>query len=70
MEETNRQYPQTPLQAKPAPSGGEDVIDLMEIGYLLWNHILMILLCLVIGAAGAFAYTKFCITKQYTATTS
>ena len=27
MEETNRQYPQTPLQAKPAPSGGEDVID-------------------------------------------
>ena len=70
MEETNRQYPQTPLQEKPAPSNGEDVIDLMEIGYLLWNHILMILLCLVIGAAGAFAYTKFCITKQYTATTS
>lgn len=70
MEETNRQYPQTPQQAKQVPPGGEDVIDLMEIGYLLWNHILMILLCLVIGAAGAFAFTKFCITKQYTATTS
>ena len=51
-------------------SEDEDVIDLMEIAYLLWNHILSILLCLFVGAAGASAFTKLCITKQYTATSS
>ena len=45
-------------------------IDLMEIVHLLWTNILGILLCLFVGAAGTFAFTKLCITKQYTATTS
>ena len=61
MEDKNRQT---------VISSDEDVIDLMEIAYLLWSHILSILLCLFVGAAGAFAFTKLCITKQYTATSS
>lgn len=76
MDENNKQYPviwdgnglittQAVVQEE-----DEEEIDVAEILYLLWNHILQIILCLVVGAVAAFAFTKLCITKQYTATTS
>ncbi|MBO4389999.1 MAG: capsular polysaccharide biosynthesis protein [Lachnospiraceae bacterium] len=47
---------------------GEKEIDLIEIFYLLWDHIFEIILCMVIGAAVAYLYTYFLVTPQYTAT--
>jgi len=47
---------------------GEKEIDLIEIFYLLWDHIIEIILCMVIGAAVAFLFTRFLVTPQYTAT--
>lgn len=49
-------------------SNDEMEIDLVEIFYLLWNNILKILLCLVISAVVAFAYSYFMITPLYKAT--
>ena len=46
----------------------EDVIDLMEIGYILWNHIVEIMICILLGAVACFGYTKVFVQKQYTAT--
>lgn len=43
-------------------------IDLVEVFYLLWNNIMKILLCLVLGAAAAFAYSFFMIKPLYKAT--
>lgn len=59
-----------PVIVKQAATDTEEEIDLLELGYMLWKHIVQIILCLVIGGAGAFAYTKFLVTKQYTATAS
>lgn len=46
-----------------------DTIDLVEVFYLLWGHILQIVACLAAGGIIAFAYTYFLITPQYQATT-
>ena len=46
----------------------EDVVDLMEIGYILWNHIVEIMICILLGAVASFGYTKVFVQKQYTAT--
>ena len=46
----------------------EDVIDLMEIGYILWSHIVEIMICILLGAVACFGYTKVFVQKQYTAT--
>lgn len=48
----------------------EDVIDLLEVARAILKHIkLIILLCVVFGAAGFFG-TKFLIAPKYTASTS
>lgn len=48
----------------------DDVIDLVELFYVLWGHAWQIILCLVLGAAIAFGVTKFLITPMYQATSS
>ena len=48
----------------------DDVIDLVELFYVLWGHAWQIILCLVLGAAVAFGVTKFLITPMYQATSS
>lgn len=48
----------------------EDVIDLVELFYVLWGHAWQIILCLIAGAAIAFAYTYFLVTPLYQATSS
>ena len=40
----------------------DDVIDLVELFYVLWGHVWQIILCLILGAAIAFGVTKFLIT--------
>lgn len=48
----------------------EDVIDLLEVARAILKHIkLIILLCVIFGAAGFFG-TKFLIAPKYTASTS
>ena len=51
-------------------SEDDEEIDLRELGYMLWKHIVQIVMCLVAGAVLAFCYTTFLVTKQYTATAS
>lgn len=48
----------------------EDTIDLVELFYVLWGHVWQILLCLVLGAAVAFGYTRFLVTPLYKAASS
>lgn len=48
----------------------DDVIDLVELFYVLWGHAWQIILCLIAGAAIAFAYTYFWVTPLYKATSS
>ena len=48
----------------------DDVIDLVELFYVLWGHAWQIILCLIAGAAIAFAYTYFLVTPLYEATSS
>lgn len=48
----------------------DDVIDLVELFYALWGHAWQIILCLIAGAAIAFAYTYFLVTPLYKATSS
>jgi capsular polysaccharide biosynthesis protein len=43
-------------------------IDLVEIFYLLWEHVVQIILCLIAGAIVAFVYSYFLIAPTYTAT--
>lgn len=45
--------------------GGE--IDLVEIFYLFWGHMVQIILCAVLGGLLAFGYTRFLITPLYQA---
>ena len=47
-----------------------DEIDLVEVFYVLWKHIVQIIICGLIGGAAAFGYTKVFITPQFTATSS
>ena len=46
----------------------EDEIDLVELFYLLWGHMLQIIACVIVGGAAAFAYTYFLVTPMYQAT--
>lgn len=46
----------------------EEEIDLSEIFYLLWNHVIEIILCLFSGCVAALLITVFLITPKYTAT--
>ena len=48
----------------------DDVIDLVELFYVMWGHAWQIILCLIAGAAIAFAYTYFLVTPLYKATSS
>ncbi|MBR2812575.1 MAG: hypothetical protein IKD69_14460 [Solobacterium sp.] len=43
-------------------------IDLVEIFYLLWDNIIQIILCFVVGAVIAFGYSYAGITPMYKAT--
>ena len=43
----------------------EDEIDLVELFYLLWGHMLQIIACVIVGGAAAFAYTYFMVTPLY-----
>ncbi len=62
----NSNYNYTPQQL---PVSNDEVeIDLVEVFYLLWANILKIILCLVLGAGVAFAYSFFLITPKYQAT--
>ncbi len=45
-----------------------DEIDLIELAGVLWRKILVLLLCLIIGASAAGVVTHFFITPQYQAT--
>lgn len=46
----------------------EDEIDLVELFYLLWGHVLQIIACVIVGGAAAFVCTYFFITPMYQAT--
>ena len=46
----------------------EDEIDLVELFYLLWGHMLQIIACVIVGGAAAFAYTYFMVMPMYQAT--
>lgn len=61
------QLPQTPVKAA---NNTADTIDLVEVFYLLWGHILQILACFLAGALLAFGVTYFFITPQYQASAS
>lgn len=47
---------------------GGNEIDLVEVFYMLWDHLLQIVLALVLGGVLAFTYTRYMITPMYTAT--
>ncbi len=63
--ETNSQLSQT---ASIINDSDEEEIDLSEIAYLLWGHILEIVSALLGGAILAFIITFFLIAPKYTAT--
>ena len=46
----------------------EDEIDLVDLFYLLWSHLLQIVACVILGGAAAFTYTYFLVTPLYQAT--
>lgn len=43
----------------------EEEIDLVEVFYLLWGHILQIIACFLAGALLAFGFTYFFVTPMY-----
>lgn len=51
-------------------ASGEDEIDLVEVFYLLWGHILQIIACFLVGAILAFGFTYFFVTPKYQASAS
>lgn len=65
---------QNATQARPEPltlalrEQRGDEIDLVELFYLLWGHLIQIIVCLIVGGAAAFAYTYFLVTPLYQAT--
>ena len=65
--ETKAMAPISQIQRNPR---NEDVIDLVEVFYLLLDHWWQIFLCLVLGAGIAFGVTKFLMTPLYKATSS
>ena len=65
--ETKAMAPISQIQRNPRD---EEVIDLVEVFYLLLDHWWQIFLCLVLGAGIAFGVTKFLMTPLYEATSS
>lgn len=51
----------------PAQERQKDEVDLTELLYLLWEHLLQIAVCFVLGGAAAFAVTYFLMEPQYQA---
>lgn len=49
------------------PTGASDAgkIDLVEIFYLFWSHVIQIVACAILGAILAFIGTKFFVTPLY-----
>ncbi len=60
--------PQPSVIASANGSDDEIEIDLVELFYVLWDKIWIILLSLVIGGAAAFIYTYALVTPMYAAT--
>ena len=56
-----------PAMVRPAEND-EIEIDLVELAYMLWQHIFGILICFAAGALAAFLYTRYYVTPLYTAT--
>ena len=48
----------------------EEEIDLVELAYMLWSHILQILACLLAGAMLAWGVTYFFMTPMFKASAS
>ena len=48
----------------------EEEIDLVEVFYLLWGHIVQIIACFLVGAVLAFGFTFFFVTPKYQASSS
>lgn len=46
----------------------DDEIDLIELFYLFWEHILQIIVCIIVGGVLAFAGTYYLMVPQYSAT--
>lgn len=53
------------LNQSAVDDGGE--IDLVEIFYLFWGHVIQIILCAILGGLLAFGYTRFLVTPLYQA---
>lgn len=66
MEAKNRDINQRVL----LQSDEDEEIDLMELFYFLWCHIVQIVLCVAAGAAIAWGVTQFLITPKYEAISS
>lgn len=49
----------------PQQSAGKDMIDLVEVFYLMWGHIGYIIACCIVGAVLAFGATYFFVTPLY-----
>ena len=48
----------------------EDTIDLLQLAAALWENILIIIICAILGGALALGYSFFMITPQYSASTT
>lgn len=46
----------------------DDRMDLVALFYLMWEHILQIVVCILVGGAVAFIYTYLLVTPMYRAT--
>lgn len=66
-EQAKKEYPMQPDATRGRVRSTTE-IDLVEVFYLLWQHIWQILACLIAGASVAFAVTYFLITPLYQAT--
>lgn len=51
-------------------SNAEEEIDLVEVFYLLWGHIVQIVACFLAGAVLAFGFTYFFVTPMYESSAS
>ena len=60
--------PATAVLQQRQPANDVVEIDLLELMYLLWDKIIFIIIAFIIGAAGAFLYTKYMVTPLYSAT--
>ena len=65
--EVERQTTSTMLNQQPQLTVNrpkqEATIDLVEVFYLLWGHILQIIACFLVGAILAFGFTYLCCVR-------